>query len=246
MMAATFSKVKSIALSQVGTSENPPYSNRTKYGAWYGWNGVFWCDIFLSWVFSSAGWIDGHKGKSASVALTRQRFQAAGRYGKTPRVGALAVFWGDEHIELVLSVGPTTVYTVGGNTSAGDGSVSNGGTVAAKYRSRSLIMGYCYPAYASPAPASSIPTIGSKSTVSGRFPLPAGHYYGVNDGSNWSHSGYRGGVDRTNVTKIQRELGVVADGQYGPKTRAAVKKWQQKKRLEVDGRVGPNTWKSFI
>lgn len=48
-------KVLEVALSQVGYCENPPSSNETKYGVWFGLNRVPWCGIFVSYVFSVAG-----------------------------------------------------------------------------------------------------------------------------------------------------------------------------------------------
>ena len=80
------------------------------------------------------------------------------------------------------------------------------------------------------------------SPVRGRFPLPAGHFYGVDDKTNWSHSGIRGGVDRTNVANIQRKVGATADGIFGPATRAKVIAWQKAHRLTADGKVGAGTW----
>ncbi len=54
------------AKAENGTKENPPTSNKTKYGEWYGMNGVPWCAIFVSWVFDKAGYalgrIDSPKG----------------------------------------------------------------------------------------------------------------------------------------------------------------------------------------
>src|SRR5262245_36192554 len=36
----------------LGTTEEPPGSNRTPFGAWFGLDGVPWCNIFLSYCFS--------------------------------------------------------------------------------------------------------------------------------------------------------------------------------------------------
>lgn len=44
-----------LARAQVGTVEDPPGSNRTKYGQWYGMDGQPWCAQFVSWVFAHAG-----------------------------------------------------------------------------------------------------------------------------------------------------------------------------------------------
>jgi len=49
------SKVLAIALKEVGTTENPPDSNRTKYSDWFGLSGVPWCAIFVSWCYYMAG-----------------------------------------------------------------------------------------------------------------------------------------------------------------------------------------------
>lgn len=44
------------------------------------------------------------------------------------------------------------------------------------------------------------------------------------------------------VTKWQGILGVAADGQFGPQTKAATVAWQSAHGLAADGVVGPATW----
>lgn len=44
------------------------------------------------------------------------------------------------------------------------------------------------------------------------------------------------------VKKLQRKLGLVADGDFGPKTENAVKAWQTTNGLVTDGIVGDTTW----
>jgi len=48
-------KIIQIAKGELGNSENPPNSNLTKYGEWFGWNGVAWCAQFVSWCYAHAG-----------------------------------------------------------------------------------------------------------------------------------------------------------------------------------------------
>lgn len=43
------------------------------------------------------------------------------------------------------------------------------------------------------------------------------------------------------VKRIQRKLGIAADGDFGPATEAIVKRWQAANGLVADGVVGPNT-----
>jgi resuscitation-promoting factor RpfB len=43
------------------------------------------------------------------------------------------------------------------------------------------------------------------------------------------------------VSKVQRKLGVRADGVFGPGTERAVKRFQRRHRIVVDGAVGPQT-----
>jgi peptidoglycan hydrolase-like protein with peptidoglycan-binding domain len=44
------------------------------------------------------------------------------------------------------------------------------------------------------------------------------------------------------IKRLQNEVGVSADGEFGPKTEAAVRRLQAREGLKVDGVVGPKTW----
>ena len=48
------------------------------------------------------------------------------------------------------------------------------------------------------------------------------------------------------VVEIQRQLGLAADGSFGPVTDAAVRDFQARNGLDVDGVVGPVTWTALF
>ncbi|GAB5468284.1 MAG: peptidoglycan-binding domain-containing protein [Rhodospirillales bacterium] len=54
----------------------------------------------------------------------------------------------------------------------------------------------------------------------------------------------RRGSEGAFVEAFQRAIGVVADGQFGPKTEAAARSFQRSHGLVPDGIVGPATWKA--
>lgn len=78
------------------------------------------------------------------------------------------------------------------------------------------------------------------------FPLPRGHWYGVESRDRRNHSGYYA-RDRDGIRQLQQRLKdrgwrISVDGRYGPATRDVVRKFQHEKRLRVDGGVGAETW----
>jgi peptidoglycan hydrolase-like protein with peptidoglycan-binding domain len=67
---------------------------------------------------------------------------------------------------------------------------------------------------------------------------PSGSGGATANGKSGSSDDASSGVS---VSAIQRALGLPADGVYGRRTRAAVKRFQRRKGLEVDGIAGPAT-----
>ena len=63
----------SLAAGELGAMESPAGSNRTKYGQWYGWNGVPWCMIFVQWCFHQAGRPLPYRTASCSALLSWYR-----------------------------------------------------------------------------------------------------------------------------------------------------------------------------
>lgn len=55
-----------------------------------------------------------------------------------------------------------------------------------------------------------------------------------------------GSTNTVSVQKIQKRIGVKADGVFGPKTKAAVISFQKSHHLTADGIVGPITWNALF
>lgn len=136
--------ILSIFRTQIGTTEDPPKSNMTKYGEKYGWNGQPWCVMFLWWGFDKAGeselFFDG--GKTASCGELMYWAQGKGIWvTENYQSGDLIIMdfpnnsTTTDHIGIVEKVEGNILYTIEGNTSPDDkGSQSNGDGVYAKKR----------------------------------------------------------------------------------------------------------------
>jgi hypothetical protein len=161
----TAGEVLNLAASQVGTSESPANSNRTKYGAWYGLDANPWCAMFVSWVFHHAG-LPLPASTAKGFAYTPSGaawFKNQGRWTTTPGVGHVVFydFPGDgvnriSHVGIVERVNADgSITAIEGNTSAGSaGSQRDGGGVYRRTRKVGIV-GYGIPAYggsAGPAP----------------------------------------------------------------------------------------------
>jgi murein L,D-transpeptidase YcbB/YkuD len=56
----------------------------------------------------------------------------------------------------------------------------------------------------------------------------------------------RRGSKGADVRILQQRLGITADGDFGPKTEAAVRAYQARNGLVADGVVGPKTWAALM
>ncbi len=139
------SKIVEIATAEIGVFEAPKNSNNTKYGKWFGLNGVAWCGIFVSWCYAQAGnalpsigFSKGFAGCQTAVAF----FKKAGCITKTPVAGDIVFFdWNAdcryEHTGIfVRSIDVNHFETIEGNTSLTN--QSNGGQVMKRIRQYSV------------------------------------------------------------------------------------------------------------
>ncbi len=142
------SKVIATALQEVGYSEYPANSNKTKYGKWANFDGVAWCGIFVSWCFWKAGiplpkigfLFPGFAGCQTFYSYVKKDNWIIPFENASP--GDIVLFdWnGDgryDHVGLFGGkMGANTFWTVEGNTSAGN--QSNGGQVQKRVRNRNV------------------------------------------------------------------------------------------------------------
>lgn len=142
----TVEKLLSIARTEVGYTETPPNSNKTKYGKWFGLDGLPWCGIFVSWVFAKAGKPlpqIGFKNGFASCQLALDYFTKKKMVVTDPKPGDLVFYdWNDDnrfdHVGIVFGNLSRYLTTCEGNTSLS--SDRNGGSVMFRARSLKLKM----------------------------------------------------------------------------------------------------------
>lgn len=136
MHHTTMNKITDIANKEVGYTENPKNTNKTKYGNWFGLDGLPWCGIFVSWCYAKAGTplpkIGFTKG-FASCQLAYDYFTKKGKITTTPVDGDIVLFdWnGDGRYDhagiFVRGINSDRFETIEGNTSLSN--QSNGGEV---------------------------------------------------------------------------------------------------------------------
>lgn len=199
-----------------------------KFQSWYksrngnAFAGNFpWCDAFITYCAVKSGnyGVVCHGKDYAYTVAHAQRFKDAGEWhaGTEANVGAAKpgdiVFfdWGkSDSIRAIDHVGIVTKNLGNGNVETIEGNTSN--KCLRKTRNHADIAGYGRPKYSgSPAPA----------------PKPA---------SDTIRPGDSGAA----VRKLQSDLnklnyGLTVDGEYGPKTRAAVDAFKKRRGLPTDG-----------
>lgn len=135
------SKIIEIATAEIGYKENPANSNKTKYGKWFGFDGVAWCGMFVSWVYFHAGlplgkigFTRGFAGCQTAVA----HFKKTGEITTSPVAGDIVFFdWNNDgrydHTGIFKTWIEKDAFTsIEGNTSLTN--QSNGGEVMLRIR----------------------------------------------------------------------------------------------------------------
>lgn len=159
----TAGDVLALARADDGYAEDPPGSNRTKFGAWYGLDGQPWCAMALSKWFYDAG-LPLPASTSKGFAWTpagADWFRRQGRWlGSTDRrvtPGLVVFFYWPSlrrigHVGIVDEVLPDgTFWSWEGNTDEAGG--RTGGRVIRQHRSRATVGsggGFGIPTYSAP------------------------------------------------------------------------------------------------
>jgi hypothetical protein len=153
------------AASEIGYTESPAGSNRTKFAAEAGHpNGQPWCATFLVALARRTGL---HLPSSSAYTPTMAAgFKAAGQWHtKDPLPGDFVFFDFPDNVHRIQHVAVLehpnddgSLITIEGNTSPGTtGSQANGGGVWRRRRARGLVVGYGRPTYAAAAPPAPAP-----------------------------------------------------------------------------------------
>lgn len=147
----TLARLLDVATSQLGYTEQPAKSNRTKYGEAIGLNGQPWCLSFVWWCFDRAGFALYRTGSCSALVERYRKYAPAQIVTSGFRRGDIVFFdWsGDrritEHVGIVTAAQPGSVRTIEGNTSVGND--SNGGAVMERTRAIGLITCAIRPKY---------------------------------------------------------------------------------------------------
>jgi hypothetical protein len=134
-----------IAEKEIGQGEKPLNTNKTKYGKWFGWDGVAWCGMFVSWCYAHAGFplpkigfTKGFAGCQTAVAYFKKNNQIT----TNPKEGDIVFFdWNSDgrydHTGIFVKwIDDNTFETIEGNTSLKND--SNGGNVMRRTRNKKL------------------------------------------------------------------------------------------------------------
>lgn len=239
----TAARIIEVAKKEVGTIEGPK-DNETKYGAFTKANFLPWCGSFVMWCANQAG---VKVPNTVSTVAGAAAFKKMGTWfdadcGQFPQPGDILYFdFPGDGVDRISHVGICTgiesdgvVSTIEGNTSGKKrGDQRNGGEVCEQTRAFKpnkkkvmvSIVGWGRPNYK-----------GNEVQVEVPQEEPPAFPGQVKLGAKGEH-----------VKIIQKALGLVQDGEFGPKTRNALIKFQDNHAdLDSNGIVGPKTWAELV
>lgn len=121
-----------LAATFIGVHEEPPGSNRTQFGEWYGFNGVPWCAIFESYCFAHTGHPAFHYAAVEMIANDAHAGRNGLRIIQTPQAGDICCYShdGDPYAHTGFydhRINDSEFGDLSGNTSSAD--FANGGYV---------------------------------------------------------------------------------------------------------------------
>lgn len=227
--------------------------NYTKYNRDYNaWGGggaqpMEWCAAFVSWCFVKAYGFEAAKvllcgGLHHYTPTGANRFKKKGQYIKRgegmPKRGDVVYFFSTAkgrigHVGIVYKVSGNYVYTIEGNTSGASTLVTNGGGVKKKsYKlTSSYIDGYGRPDYAS-------------------IESGTGEVLALDLGDRLLENGCVGDDVKElqeALIKLGYNLGKWgADGDFGDATELALEEFQKDNSLDVDGEYGPKSHAAMV
>ena len=229
-------------------------NNRSIFGKWYGMDGAAWCAMFVSYCMNKAG--AGSLIKGAQTAKGAAQVSAFVRHAQKHKwqkispskatVGDIVIFdfpggYETDHVGFIRKPSSKgVIHTIEGNTSAGDGSQSNGGGVFRRDRSFGVVHSIWRPPYDQPAPKAETVEVTPETPVT---PVEAPKPVESTIASPKAFEPLKKGSNGSDVKKLQAALKVTADGDFGPITEKAVKAYQTKKGIVVTGVVDESTWK---
>jgi phage-related protein len=109
------------ARGELGNGEQPPGSNNTKYGRWFGVNPAPWCAMFVDYVANKAGVADLIPHTASAPGMARafgSRYHSGGSGIQPGDVPFFSNGGGISHVGLVEKVNGSSVGTIEGNHSS--------------------------------------------------------------------------------------------------------------------------------
>lgn len=208
-------KILRLELAEVGYIEQG--TNLTKYARELdatehpriGREGAPWCGTFQDYNFWKAGAIPALAFRNFGTVAAARAYMRLGRWYADPQPGDLAFLHNTGatgHVGFVEAIGTGGVITVEGNTSAGvNGDQRNGGMVARRFRPIKFWAGFGRPDYDAVPMAATVDWAAVAALV-----------------ASFRKQVLLLGSKGPAVAFLQRILGVPDDGDFGPRTKAAL------------------------